>query len=98
MKTNSYRIQAQVLHFPTSRILWINTYFPSDPQTVLFDDSELLEVLCELTKLVETTDYSDIVRNGDLNWDPSWNTGFSTTRVMGGKMGHFETLCLKSMI
>ena len=77
VKTTSFRIQAQVLNFPTSRILWINTYFPTDPQTIVFDDSELVEVLGELTRIIETTDYDDIVWNGDLNWHPSRNTGFS---------------------
>ena len=77
VKTTSFRIQAQVLNFPTSRILWINTYFPTDPQTLAFDDSELMEVLGELTKIIENTDYTDIVWNGDINWDPRRNSGFS---------------------
>ena len=77
VKTDNYRIQAQVLNFQTSRILWINSYFPTDPQTMMYDDSELLDVLRDLTKIVETTEYTDIVLNGDLNWDPRRNTGFS---------------------
>ena len=34
-------------------------------------------MLGELTRIIETTDYDDIVWNGDLNWHPSRNTGFS---------------------
>ena len=79
ISTNSYRIQAQVLNFPTSRILWINTYFPTDPQTAVFDDAELNEVLSELTKILENTKCTDVLWNGDLNWDPSRNTGFSAS-------------------
>ena len=77
VKTSSYRIQAQVLNFPTSRILWINTYFPTDPQTVAFDDSELLKVLGKVTKILKLTEYTDAVWNGDINWDPSRKSGFS---------------------
>jgi hypothetical protein len=77
ISTSSYRIQAQVLKFPTSRVLWLNTYFPTDPQTVQFDDSELNLVLNEVTKIIEETKCSNIVWNGDLNWDPSRATGFA---------------------
>ena len=31
--THNYRIQAQVLNFTSCRILWINSYMPTDPQT-----------------------------------------------------------------
>ena len=31
MITKSYRLQVQVLHFPSTRLLWINSYFPTDP-------------------------------------------------------------------
>ena len=77
VKSSSYRIQAQVLNFPTSRLLWINLYLPTDPQTVVFDDSELVEVLHEVTNILEVTDYTDVLVNGDLNWDPRRPTGFS---------------------
>ena len=40
----SKRIQAQVLNFPTSRLLWINAYLPNDPRTIVFDEIELLAV------------------------------------------------------
>ena len=66
VKTNNFRLQAQVLNFPTSRLLWMNIYLPTDPQTIVFDDSELLDVLHEMTKIIEETDYTDIVVNGDL--------------------------------
>ena len=38
IKTKNFRIQAQVMHFPTTRILWLNAYLPNDPMTVNFDD------------------------------------------------------------
>ena len=79
ISTNSFRIQSQILNFSTCRIMWINAYLPTDPQTVNFDDAELVEVLCEIESIIEKSGCTDVILNGDLNWDPSRNTGFSTT-------------------
>ena len=49
--TQSWRIQAQVLDFPTTKLLWINTYLPTDPLTIDFDESELLGVLSEIESI-----------------------------------------------
>ena len=35
----SLRVQAQMLSFPTGKVLWINAYLPCDPQQVQFDDT-----------------------------------------------------------
>ena len=48
IKTSSFRIQAQIINFPTTRIIWINTYLPNDPLTINFDDRELLDILHEV--------------------------------------------------
>ena len=77
--TNNFRIQSQILNFPTFRIMWMNAYLPTEPHTVNFDDSELMEVLCEITNIIEKSGCTDVILNGDLNWDPSRNTGFSNT-------------------
>ena len=45
IKTSSFRIKAQILYFPTTRLLWINTYFPNNPITSILFDKELTEVL-----------------------------------------------------
>ena len=88
VKTSNFRIQAQILNFSTSRLLWINSYLPTDPQTVEFDDTELLEVLHEVAKIIETESYTDIVWNGDLNWDPKRCSGFSSVvKAFIGKLG-----------
>ena len=76
ISTKSYRLQAQVLNFPKVRILWINSYFPNDPLTETFDDSDLLEVLSEIESIIDKTIFDDIVWNGDLNFDPSRRSGF----------------------
>ena len=42
ISSKHYRVQAQLVHLQVSNILWINTYFPTDPQLVGdYDDSEL---------------------------------------------------------
>ena len=46
--TTSPRIQAQILNFEHSKLLWMNSYLPNDPLTVEFDESELLQVLTEI--------------------------------------------------
>ena len=40
-----WRAQAIILKIGSSRILLINTYFPTDPGTVVFDENELFETL-----------------------------------------------------
>ena len=35
------------MYFEEYRLLWMNAYFPTDPQTNNYDDTELLEVLGE---------------------------------------------------
>ena len=79
ISTKNFRIQAQVLHFPTTKLLWINSYLPNDPQTINFDDHELLETLAEIENIMDTSDYDDVCWLGDLNWDMNRNSGFSTT-------------------
>ena len=73
------RVQAQVLHLPNSRVLWINTYMPTDPQLQQYDDGELQEVLEEVRSLFKTAQFDDVIWGSDLNWDPSRNSQFSRT-------------------
>ena len=76
IKTDNFRIQAQILNFPTTRILWINSYLPNDPLTMMFDDRELLEVLNEVERILDTADYDDCIWQGDLKMKR--DTGFSS--------------------
>ena len=67
-------------YFPTSRILWINTYMPTDPQIVVeYDTTELLEILREVENIISNTRFNDIVWVGDLNWHMGRNSYFSST-------------------
>ena len=76
ISSKNNRLQAQILNFPTARILWMNSYLPNDPQTAEFDDSELIEVLGEIENIISTAKFDDIVWTGDLNYDPTRNSGY----------------------
>ena len=75
--TKSYRIQAQVLMLPATKLLWLNCYLPCDPGTLNFDDQELTEVLSEIQAIMNAADYDDVICSGDMNWHKGRNTGFA---------------------
>ena len=75
--TTGFRVQAQVIHLPTSRVLWLNTYLPTDPQLQNYDDQELQGVLLEVRNILESSQYDHIIWGSGLNWDPIRNTQFS---------------------
>ena len=79
VKTKCLRLQAQILHFPNVRLLWINSYFPTDPQTQNFNDNDLTEVLTEAKQILDNSDYDHVLWGRDLNWDPNCNSGFAQT-------------------
>ena len=63
-----YRVQAQVLNFPGSRLLWINAYLPTDPGLMGgWDDSELKKCLSEIERVIRETTHSDVLLSADLN-------------------------------
>ena len=61
------RLQAQILVFPTRRLLWINSYFPNDPLTINYDDQELIDTLLEIENILDTSNFEDCILQGDLN-------------------------------
>ena len=75
------RVQAQVLQLPTSRVLWLNTYLPPDPQLQHYDDGELQEVLEEVRTILSTAQFDDVIWGSDINWDPSRNSQFSRSML-----------------
>ena len=78
--TKGFRIQAQVLCMPNCRLLWMNTYMPTDPKRLTeYDDSDLQEVLLEVETILSCCNYTDVIWSGDLNWDMSRVTYFSRT-------------------
>ena len=72
----SWRVQAQVIHVQTYKILWINVYMPTDPQSAQFDETETLETLYEIENIISSSSYHDIILGGDLNMDSSRSTKY----------------------
>ena len=75
--TKNFRLQAQILHFPNQVILWMNAYFPTDPQTISFNDEELSSLLKEAESIMDCSEFDHILWAGDFNWDMSRGSGFS---------------------
>ena len=53
--TKNYRIQAHILDFPNIRILWLITYFPTDPGGELFEEDELSDLLKDIETILDTS-------------------------------------------
>ena len=79
VNTTNFRLQAQILTLPRTSILWINSYLPTDPGTIDFNDEELLSVLHEIESILDKEEWDDVVWQGDLNWHRGRNTGFAHT-------------------
>ena len=45
--TKNWRIQTQILDISSYKVIWMNCYFPTDPQTIQYNDEELSTVLDE---------------------------------------------------
>ena len=67
-------MQAARISFKSSNILLINTYFPTDPQRENQDESDLLETLGYVKKVVEQNACDGLLWAGDLNSDFSRNS------------------------
>ena len=74
--TKSFRLQAQILHFGNYRLLWINAYFPTDPRTIQYDETDLLQVQTEIVDLIDNNSFDDVILGGDFNYDKTRATGF----------------------
>ena len=77
INSRSFRLQAQVLHFGDFKLLWINAYFPTDPQTVNFDQTELLQVQTEIESILDSSNYDEVLLGGDFNYDKRRLTSFT---------------------
>ena len=77
--TKHWRNQAQILHLDSYRIIWINCYFPTDPQILRFNDQELSKVLEDIENTLDKNVFDDCILGGDLNFDISRRSGFANT-------------------
>ena len=57
--------------------LLINSYFPNDPQTVNFDDFQLLKCIEDVRWFINSYPNHKVIFAGDLNLDLSRNTRFA---------------------
>ena len=53
IKSENYRIQAVKVNFPEAEIVLVNLYFIVDTQNNNDDDNELLNLLAELTRIID---------------------------------------------
>ena len=56
-----WRTQAITLKIGSSKILLINSYFPTDPGTVNFEENELIETLHSVREVIEENDFDQCV-------------------------------------
>ena len=77
MKTVNPRIQAQILQLPNSKLLWINSYLPTDNGDNNIE--QLKEVLREIESVADSNEFDDILWGADMNWHRGRNTQHSDT-------------------
>ena len=77
IKCKHFRVQAQLLVFPNITLLWMNVYFPTDNRALNIDTTELVEVTNAIENVMDNTEFTDVIIQGDINWDNSRQSGHS---------------------
>ena len=72
----NWRIQSQILHHNQYKLLWINVYLPTDPQTQQLNEYELVSTISDIENIINKSKFSDIVIGGDFNYDESRTSRF----------------------
>ena len=86
--SNSPRVQAQVLTFTSFKVLWMNAYLPCDPQFQHYDDTELIQTLSEVERIVAEFSECEVVWAADMNYDTRRDNHFTrTVRPVLQRMG-----------
>ena len=75
---NHWRVQAIILITPKNKMLIINSYFPTDPQVLNFDPSELLTTLSVINDVLNGNDFDSVIWTGDINGDFIRQTQFTS--------------------
>ena len=76
VSTSSSRVQALVIDSNDKKKLLINTYFPQDPRTTVFDTSELMTTLATISNIIEMNNFNELIWCGDINSHFIRNTKF----------------------
>ena len=72
-----WRIQAVIIN-ALNKILVINSYFPTDPRTHVFDTADLLSTLGVVNEVITSNKFDHVIWAGDLNADFMRNSKFTT--------------------
>ena len=75
---NHWRVQAIILITPKNKMLIINSYFPTDPQVLNFDPSELLTTLSAINDVLNDNAFDSVIWTGDINGDFIRQTQFTS--------------------
>ena len=68
--------------------MWINCYFPTDPQTVQLNDHDITEAQDEIENILDNNVYDDCIVGGDFNFDNRRTSGFANSmRDILSKLG-----------
>ena len=67
VKSDNFRIQATKFSFPSGSVLVINAYFPCDPRSENFDETEIVNLLAELKLLIDQSQCHHVLLSADLN-------------------------------
>ena len=62
-----WRIQAIILSTSRNRILFINSYFPTDPKTATSDTSDLHSTLSAINSVIQDNEFDKLIWTGDIN-------------------------------
>ena len=65
--SDNFRLQAVKFSIPDSEFLLVNAYFPCDPRSDNFDDTELLNLLASLEQLISQANCQNVLFAADLN-------------------------------
>ena len=72
---NFWRLQSVIICCTNFKLLLINSYFPVDPKTMNFDESELLETLNHIGSVMNMNNFDHVLSTVDLNSDFLRKTG-----------------------
>ena len=92
VSSNNFRLLATKFSLPDWDLLLINVYFPCDPRTENFDDTELITLLADMRSIIERSQCFNVLLAGDLNAHFDRSTRF--TRTVRAELDDLELILL----